>query len=85
MRYTKMALLGFGLGLLLGLVVIAAESSIKMGASDRTPNASLIRRHSYSSMKPVRTRWESTWASMQSNLWTSCSVDISRLKIAAGA
>ena len=55
------------------------------GASDRTPKASLIRRHSNSSIYPDRTRWESTAASMQSKRWTSCSVDISRLKSAAGA
>ena len=60
------------------------ESSIKICASDSAPMACAMRGHSASFKRPVRSRYESTDASLHSKRVTSCCSDISREKIATG-
>src|SRR5204862_6169128 len=60
------------------------ESSIKIWASDRAPMDCAMRGHSASFNSPVRSRYESTDASLHNKRVTSCCSDISREKIATG-
>ncbi len=55
-----------------------------MGDSDRIPAPVVSFGQSESERYPVRSLWESTLATEQSMRWTSCSLDISRLKMATG-
>ena len=59
-------------------------SSMKMGDSDRIPAPVVSFGQSESERYPVRSLWESTLATEHSIRCTSCSFDISRLKMATG-
>src|SRR5574342_611106 len=59
-------------------------SSMKMGASDRRPAPVVSFGQSASERYPVRSLCESTLETEQSMRCTSCSLDISRLKMATG-
>src|SRR5947199_2056242 len=60
------------------------EESIKICASDSAPMACSMQGHSASFNSPVRSRYESTDASLHNKRVTSCCSDISREKIATG-
>ena len=67
---------------LIPMTVMPGVSSMRMSASLRRSMTADIFIQSLLSSRPVRSRWESTPASMDSSLWESCILPISSEKIA---